>query len=1626
MNQARKRPMHQKVLSMILVLVMLLGLLSVSAFTMQNTTSSDSADSTEFMRIFHLDCGRKYFSVDQIKDLIDAASASNYTHVELAIGNDALRFLLDEMPVGAYTSNLVKTALKNGNNTYSKSKGADSSFLSESDMDKIIEYATTKGISIIPLINTPGHMDAVIYAMQELGMSGVSYNGSKTTIDVTNSTAVNFTKELLQLYVNYFADKGCKYFNMGADEYANDIYTTGGMGFGQLISAEKYAQFAEYVNSIAAIIKKAQMTPMAFNDGIYYNETTTNGNKQVSFDKDIVICYWTAGYQNGYRKYSPASASFLASTGGLKIINTNDAWYYVLGRSSGSYALSGAQNGVKNTRVTDVPGNNDPVPIGAMMCLWCDTPSASYSNNSTEQNNVKSLIQTLAAKNPTYFTKSTPSNPDSGTTEDGVIKDEKVEVPVGSDWTKTIKNVDLSGRVGGYDQNVAKVTVSYDKQDGGVTVSPVTSVSSGTAYYIQSSDGKYLDKDANWVDDPASAAQWTCTDSGSTGYYFLKNGSSYLYYSNGSFTTTNYSRYASYFTFNNGSFTTYFYNVSLGSPVTITKSDPVNASKITITGLTAGQTTVKIGDVTYHITVTDKAPSNAMKASTIKLEYWITNQQGHTSNSKNAATSQTITSSEAQTETGIEIKKKAPENTYSDFTGEGWTKLYYWQAMRLDARHQQTDGLGVDQTAEGTTLTHIRYHGGAWQYKTTDSVWHYFVSTDQLVAYYLQKTEVTKEIETYVKDWGYVPSNKNYTGNLITNAGPAGSVALTVAVVYPDGTVSPAEGTMYANSTTIFNYWSGRDIGIVAPKNNSDYNISKITVTDGRRTRDDDDSGWDKWHSTSHSKPDSITWKKTTDSATGKTWYDEQLVWDKSYGTTPMVNGKTNKTGEITWSAKNNAKLVLIYLETVTKETNLNVVYWDDNAGTEIVSSQIAMSYKNGDPIPSFMTALKDANGKTEWPSKDPTSSNYLPDEAYVTNSSGVPQHFNKDLLTVSGVTGVYASGLYEYVSANISDDGKTLVLHYNLKQTNDKTYVLDFGLPIKIPAKDFGIENYKSVASISFDSSDTTVKEKPGEYGKGKIDMSDGSVTYTLTKAIDSKVAIPIYVTFNDSNVTKRLQVYVIPATSVYYEDSFAKFTNADGTTDVNKKTDKGFWTTDNDGTDQSENAKQALEALGSKKNVYGYDDAYANSSKFSMGSATKVTVAADTSKLGQSPTATFTFKGTGFDVISLTGNQSGTVLYTVTNTETRESSSNIVDTYYGYKYVNGKWVTTDSADPSALYQIPVIKECGLPYGTYEVTISVLYGKLFNSTSNDWYTFWLDAIRVYDPMNKDNATYTQDDEGYPQYIKLRDALADGSATAAGKTQMVFIDGGSTAEIKETYANCGPNNEVYLAKGQAIAFNVSVPNGVNVASIQIGAKAPEGNAAEMSVGDKKTPISSATEMYYTITSPDNHFTITNTGNGILSLTNLKITFNTKPSGDVKLAALTTADQENAVAQVRALFAAPAEPFLPDRFKASWGHAVRKGDTATLTVKASEDVEAITVDGRTITAYATKTERTGWGWWAKTVTYREFTYTDTAVETKDYTVCAVNSDGVSSDPITARLTVRPSVRDWWHGIFDKWF
>lgn len=833
---------------------------------------------------------------------------------------------------------------------------------------------------------------------------------------------------------------------------------------------------------------------------------------------------------------------------------------------------------------------------------------------------------------------------------------------------------------------------------------------------------------------------------------------------------------------------------------------------------------------------------------------------------------------------------------------------------------------------------------------------------------------------------------------------------------------------MYADSTTIFNYWSGRDIGIVAPVNNGDYNIAKITVTDGTRS---DNSSIDRDEYDTWTSSDTITWDKKIQEDGKTQWYNETEVWNKSFGTTPMVNGKASN---ITWSAKNTAKLVLIYLEPIERETNLNVVYWDDNAKSQIYQYQIAMKYTQGGAVPSFITDLKSngnvIGGTLSWPGKTSADEGYLPDDAYVTNSSDVNQNISKALGTgMEGISGVYTSGLYEYVSADISEDGKTLTLHYNLKETEAKTFVVDFGLPLKIPASAFGITDTNAIETVSFEYN-KVVHEKDGQYGHGSIDQKNGFVTYTLTKTLDSKEAIPLWVTFkNDAKPAQMLSVNIIPASNVYYEDSLASFANGKGVAENAKwsTVDNDDQTTTKDG---GTDVYQALEELG-KSGVYGYDGAYNkdNSSMLSMGTAHKVTVTSEMLKNWKDhadsawPTASFTFTGTGFDIISLTDNTSGAILVSVTGKDYNKNF--LVDNYYGYNYnkETGEWTIDKTGGNNALYQIPVMKVDDLDYGTYNVTIQVFFNEFFDGTESGTYNFWLDGIRIYNPMG-DYADYTKDNEGYPQYIQLHDELVK-TAEESGEKKLVFIDGAASATIAE-YANYGPNNEVYLANGQAISFKV--PENSEIASIQIGAKAPKGTATMTVKGVNVTtelekPLETATEMYYDITAQAKGgqlVTISNTSGSILSLTNLKITY-TKADQKVTLSELTAGEQANAVAMVQALFAAPVETFSPETFQADWGRAVRAGKRATLTVKTSADVESITVDGVTVTSYTTRTERTGWGWWSPKVTYHVFTYTTTApAQTTDYAVCAVNAEGTASEPITATLTVRPTT--WWNWWF----
>ncbi|MCQ2353859.1 MAG: hypothetical protein MJ102_02000, partial [Clostridia bacterium] len=481
---------------------------------------------------------------------------------------------------------------------------------------------------------------------------------------------------------------------------------------------------------------------------------------------------------------------------------------------------------------------------------------------------------------------------------------------------------------------------------------------------------------------------------------------------------------------------------------------------------------------------------------------------------------------------------------------------------------------------------------------------------------------------------------------------------------------------------------------------------------------------------------------------------------------------------------------------------------------------------------------------------------------------------------------------------------------------------ILGFCNAADIPA----VRNRTDLASSSY------ANTYSAPYGTFSLSDNDTKVIYTPSEmemeALDN---VCVVVRFTDGSVTRYLYfiINVVPATTMYYEDNFSSV--------IYNPTTYNQWEVV--GTHVS--AFQSEDRPGAG-HVYGYDPAYAGSIGHSLGGAHKITVYnGDYKDNGNNyATAQFTFTGTGFDIYSLTDKTTGAVLvnvYSGTDTTGTAVMNRVVDTYFGYSrtgsgYVRTEWsYVTDSKNPSdgghwvgssaivdeigtdgveripddpdesatyviyttnygwkvnddneTLYQIPVVSET-LTYGTYTVVITPVFAKFFDHLDTDTYDFYLDAIKIYSPANGayDNSYYAQDDESAPEIIELRRSLVGGS-TEGKVNGNVFIDSLPSTDDTEQYTLFGPNHEVYLAKNQSVSFTLgSNVDPDTIAGIYLGMKALNGDTTVRINGKASYTANSSTDMYYSIgqyVTNNKVITIVNTGDEIVSLTTLKVTF----------------------------------------------------------------------------------------------------------------------------------------------------
>lgn len=462
-----------------------------------------------------------------------------------------------------------------------------------------------------------------------------------------------------------------------------------------------------------------------------------------------------------------------------------------------------------------------------------------------------------------------------------------------------------------------------------------------------------------------------------------------------------------------------------------------------------------------------------------------------------------------------------------------------------------------------------------------------------------------------------------------------------------------------------------------------------------------------------------------------------------------------------------------------------------------------------------------------------------------------------KLIVTITGVEATDPAVTNGLISTNtrssgIYEDSDAIVpfarFPQPLTQLSSKVYVLDYakqanltGMPNATTHMDGDGMNYFATANTYLDEDYGTVSSST--YTPTTMNWNGYDQYYVFGQWNN----IPEGVTTGNNTWTK---VTVMPANNVYYEDDFV--TNIDnGTVGIEYN---GKWTTDGKPSGNPETPNNDIHG-GWVDGDAGLSDDTGYSDGSAHVSSTK------------NSKATFTFTGTGVDIYGYTDMTTGTVraqLYRV------EEDGNEV--------LSKVLIVDTQSESNGYYQIPTLF-FSVEYGTYKVVLTV------GSTSDNRSTFYLDGIRVYNPIQGDpdvDAAYGN--EVGAVFQSVRNILLDSGMLTADVDKangVVFIDKdesqtGTTTNVIGTYEDYGPKNEVYLAKDQSIAFTL---DGAEYA--YIGLKAPNGATTATvtnGAGISSCDVKHSTDLYYQVTPNENGLVvITNTGSNLLSITKLRVT-----------------------------------------------------------------------------------------------------------------------------------------------------
>ncbi|MFF3563321.1 glycoside hydrolase family 20 protein [Streptomyces sp. NPDC002574] len=308
-----------------------------------------------------VDLGRKYFSRGWLEDRVRELGDLKYNELHLHLSDDQ----------GFRVESRTHPEL------------VPRRHLTKADVRAVVALAARRHVSVVPEIDSPGHLGAVLAAhpgLQLRDRRGVPVRGA---LDISRPGAARLVDDLVREFAPLFPGRS---WHLGGDEYGALVVRDPQRSFPGLAAyaRERYGPRATvadaatgWLNDRAATLRSLGKRAEAWNDGFPAGGDGPHAGRVVAPDADRVVAYWSSNKRRG-----PLPEHYLSR--GRQLVNLNSRYlYYVLGGPAAFPYPTGQR--IYERWTPAVVYRDHAVPaalsgpdrvVGARLAVWCDRAGA--------------------------------------------------------------------------------------------------------------------------------------------------------------------------------------------------------------------------------------------------------------------------------------------------------------------------------------------------------------------------------------------------------------------------------------------------------------------------------------------------------------------------------------------------------------------------------------------------------------------------------------------------------------------------------------------------------------------------------------------------------------------------------------------------------------------------------------------------------------------------------------------------------------------------------------------------------------------------------------------------------------------------------------------------------------------------------------------------------------------------------------------------------------------------------------------------------------------------------------------------------------------------------------------------